>query len=152
MTHRLARLLSQKINSTPVSDEWVEYPDILRFVYDFLGTSVIESICGPELLKLNPNFMQDFWNYDKNIPWFGRAVPSFILPEAYRTRKRLLNYLKGWYAYARKNFDESTIGEDGDSDPFWGTEMMRNRQKDLLGADNQDDDSLASGDLGLLWA
>lgn len=151
-TKRFADVVTRRIHEVPVSNEWIEMPDFSRFIYDIVGVSIMEAVCGPSLLELNPAFANDFWNYDKNVPWLARALPHFIIPNAYRTQKRLLYQLKNWYAYARSHFSTSSIDEDGNGDPFWGSEMMRSRQEFLLQVDGQDDDSLASSDLGLIWA
>jgi hypothetical protein len=86
------------------------------------------------------------------VPRFARGLPSFIIPRAYRNRVRLTKHLKSWYTHAGSQFTESNIDGDGDGDRLWGSELMRNRQKDLLGVEGQNDESLAAVDLGLIWA
>jgi hypothetical protein len=151
-TKRFSSLVTKRIEDIPATKEWTEMPDFSRFVYNIVGVSIIEAVCGPSLLDLNPGFVDDFWVYDKKVPWLARAFPRFMIPNAYRTQNRLLNQLKRWYAYARENFDDTFVDEDGNGDCFWGSEMMRSRQRFLLQVDGQDDDSLASSDLGLIWA
>ena len=46
---------------------------------------------------------------------------------------------------------ESSVEDDGDADPWWGSEAMRERQTFLGEVDNWDHDALASSDFGLLW-
>ncbi|TGJ80538.1 hypothetical protein E0Z10_g8215 [Xylaria hypoxylon] len=48
------------------------------------------------------------------------------------------------------HFNNESVGDDGDSDPYWGSSWMRNRQK-ILGKIENDDDALASSDLGVAW-
>ncbi|KAF2805344.1 cytochrome P450 [Mytilinidion resinicola] len=142
----------ERLDNLPADENWTDMPDLLKFFQDVVGTASMQAVAGPTLLKLNPTFVDDFWSYDKYVPWFARGVPSFIMLGAVKNRGNLINQIKSWYAYARQHFDESSISKDGDGDPFWGSELMRGRQKTLLLARNQDDDSLASADLGLIWA
>ncbi|KAF2837384.1 cytochrome P450 [Patellaria atrata CBS 101060] len=151
-TRRLTKAVTRKIEHLQVSKEWTVIPDLSRFMYDIVGVSIIESICGPSLMSINPAFADDFWTYDKNVPWLSRGIPSFVIPNAYRVRDRLIDQLKNWHSFAKSHFTESDIEDDGDSDRFWGSEMMRSRQKTLRRVDDQDNDSIASSDLGLIWA
>lgn len=150
-TTRLSSILDKACAPT-LFEEWTEMPDLLQFFQRNIGTSIMQSLFGPTLLRLHPTFVDDFWEYEKNVPRFAWGLPSFMMPGAYRNRRKLINQLTSWYAFARRSFTESSRDEDGDGDVFWGSELMRSRQRDLLGVDGQSDESLASADLGLIWA
>lgn len=143
-------LMSRTQLLTPTDGEWIEIPDLHKFIHHTVGLSLIQAIFGPHLVQLNPTFMDDLFEFEHWFPLLAKGVPSFIVPKAYAVRRRLHSHFKRWYAHARENFTESSIDPDGDGDPFWGSEWMRQRQKnlDLL----QDEDSLAAGDLGVAWA
>ncbi|KAH8897716.1 hypothetical protein GQ53DRAFT_759933 [Thozetella sp. PMI_491] len=84
----------------------------------------------------------------------GREIyfPSFMLPAAHRRRVGLAAQVKRWHAHARQNFTESSIGPDGDADPYWGSELMRHRHSKLPAVDGFDEDCLVAADLGFIWA
>lgn len=132
-------------------NEWTQEENIEILFHRGPAVSLIEAIFGPTLLQLNPGFVEDMWKFDNFVPWFSRAIPSFLMPEPYRLRRRLRSQLKYWYRHARHHFQESCISEDGDGDHFWGSELVRHRQKVLLQVDEHDDDVLASTDIGLAW-
>lgn len=144
--------LREKLDRLPVGDEWVENPDLLKFFHDFVGATMIEAIAGPSLLRVNPTFLEDFWQFDQYISWFARGIPSFFMAKGFAIRSSLLGQLKSWYSFARSNFHASSISEDGDFDPSWGSAMIRSRQETLSQIDNHDDSAHASTDLGLFWA
>jgi hypothetical protein len=152
LIERTATSIRQKLERLPVSDEWVEYPDMLELFQEIVGSSIIESLAGPSLLKVNPTFLVDYWKFDSYVTWFARGVPSFLIPRGFAIRSSLLSQIREWYSYARSNFDESSIGKDGDFDPYWGSTLMRLRQKSLPKIENHDDAAHASTDLGLIWA
>jgi hypothetical protein len=133
------------------SEEWTEMPDFSDFFRYMVGSCLIQTIFGPTMLRLNPEFMRDLWSFDDNVPWFARGVPSFIKPAAYRARQNTIDQLKRWYSYAREHFDESSIDSDGDGDVYWGSWLIRERQKKLLMIPNNDDEAVARTDLGLAW-
>ena len=150
-TQRFTEDLVRRFDGLSLSNEWTEMPDLLEFFRTVHGAALLQAIFGPSLLKINPTFTENVWKFDDSVPWLARMIPSFINPEPYRARQRVREQLKSWYKYARANFTEDCIYEDGDGDPFWGSELIRYQQKKYLQADNYDDDALASADLALVW-
>lgn len=149
---RCADLLKLNLDGLALpKDEWTEIPDFLVFFQDQVGTALIKGIYGPTLLELNPGFMDDIWLFDRATPYFIKLMPRFLSPKIYQVRARLLQAIQRWYIHARKHFRERDIGPDGDYDPYWGSELIRSRQRVLLKADDQDDTAMAAADLGLIW-
>ncbi|KAL4739044.1 hypothetical protein BDV11DRAFT_170424 [Aspergillus similis] len=95
--------------------------------------------------------MENMWAFDAATPYLAKRVPRFFYPKGYRARDKLLQQIQSWYRYARSHFDASQLDADKDGDPFWGCAMMRDRQEFLLKMHQQNDASLASADLGLMW-
>ncbi|KAK8116328.1 cytochrome p450 domain-containing protein [Apiospora sp. TS-2023a] len=150
---RCASILKHKLDSLPIStEEWTEMPGLYSFFQNQLGAAVLEGLYGPSLTEISPQFLDDLWIFDRATPKFAKRFPRFLMPDAYRARERLLASIQRWYLHARAHFRESDIGPDGDADPFWGSELVRSRQKVLLAVDRQDDKALAAADLGLIWA
>ncbi|KAK3302917.1 Pfs, NACHT and ankyrin domain protein [Chaetomium strumarium] len=151
-SRRYTELFRSNLEKQALSREWTTYDDMGTFFQELVSKSILEALFGPALLELNPTFNDDLWTFDRDIPWLARCLPSFILPGAYRRRASLLAQVKRWHANARQNFTESSIGPDGDADPYWGSELMRHRHKKLPKVDGFDDDCLAAADLGFIWA
>lgn len=129
--------------------DWIEFHDLRQFVSDHLGHSFLHAIFGPNLLRVNPTFVDDLNKFNDVVPLLSKGLPQWLIPKAYRARDTAKSHLKQWYAHARLHFSVDSIAEDGDSDPFWGSSWMRKRQEILnkIG----DDDLLASSDLGVAW-
>lgn len=136
--------------SNDVGGRWVEMPDLLTFYRHLLGGAIIEGLYGPTLLRLNSNFLADIWSFDEAVPYFVRLVPTLFNRQGHQARARLVASILRWYAYAREHCDESALNEN-DMDQFWGSELMRSRQRVLLAADGQNSEALATSDLGLIW-
>ncbi|KAK4150898.1 cytochrome P450 [Chaetomidium leptoderma] len=150
---RCAGILRRNLEGLAIpEDEWIEMPDLWAFFQSQLGTAVLEGLYGPTLSLLSPGFLQDLWAFDRATPKLAKLMPKFLIPEAYRVRGRLLDSIRRWHDHARQHFDESSIDADGDADPYWGSQMVRSRQKILLEVDGQDYDAIAAADLGLIWA
>ncbi|KAI1370593.1 cytochrome P450 [Hypoxylon crocopeplum] len=131
--------------------DWVHHADLMKVVGDEATISILNALCGPYLLSLNPNFLQDYWDFDRNLQTYLQGIPWFLAPKAYAARKRVLDAVKVWQQYARDQYNDSAVGADGD-DPFWGSSFFRERQEMFLKMDGFDYAAIASQDFGAIWA
>ena len=152
MMDRLENEMRAFASSLPVFGDWVEYPDLLAFFETTIGAIVIKIIFGGALLKQDPDFVSRLWKFDDVIMSLARRLPMIFAPRAYYLRFKLLQAIKKWHAYARACSAASVKDHNQDSDPYWGCRMIRDRYTALLQAKNHDDDSVASTDLGFIWA
>ncbi|KAI1753724.1 Pfs, NACHT and ankyrin domain protein [Xylaria castorea] len=134
-----------------VGPDWDYHTDLIEVVGDEVTTSITNALCGPYLLGLNPHFLEDFWDFDRNLQTYLQGVPWFIAPKAYRVRRRVLHAVKAWQQHARDHYKDSAVDADGD-DPFWGSSFFRERQEMFLEMDDFDYDAIASQDFGAIWA
>ncbi|KAL8644236.1 MAG: hypothetical protein Q9226_007865 [Calogaya cf. arnoldii] len=149
---RFEQRLAESLKSLCVSDEWVTYPDFLSFMEGKLGTAIVGAVFGSVLLSQNPDFIRDLWVFDDAAMGLAKRLPALCMPNAYRARRRLLHSIKEWHAYATKSSSREDTAPDGDIDSLWGSRLMRERNRMLLDVEDQDRDSVASTDLGLIWA
>ena len=49
------------------SSRWEEREDLMRTVGDETTVAIMNALCGPHLLRLNPRFLQDFQEFDRNL-------------------------------------------------------------------------------------
>lgn len=105
---------------TDVSDFRIPFQEII-------GTPLIKAIFGSGILRLNPNFVADLFEFGANAPCLARGVPSFIIPSAHRAQRRLGDQLRKWQNHAKQHVTEFAIHEDGGGDPLWGKVFIRNR-------------------------
>ncbi|KAL9605492.1 MAG: hypothetical protein Q9179_001298 [Wetmoreana sp. 5 TL-2023] len=149
---RFEDILTESLSSLDIHNEWVDFPDLLDLLQGHVGSAVLKTIFGDHLLLQNPNFVRDLWEYDGVVMNLARRVPSLIIPSAYRLREKLLSSIKRWYLFAKTHSGERKIDPIDGSDPIWGSAMMRERHDMLVSLDYQDIDSVASTDLGFIWA
>ncbi|KAF2112887.1 cytochrome P450 [Lophiotrema nucula] len=131
--------------------DWTHHADLMEIIGNEATVSIIDALCGPYLLRLNPHFLQDFWIFDRNLQTYLQGIPWFLAPKAYAARKRLLKAVEVWQQHARDNYDSSALGADGD-DPFWGSSFFRERHEMFLQMDGFDHAAIASVDFGAIWA
>lgn len=139
------------------SGNWVEVDDFYRWYTRKLLAAALTSLCGPHLLSLNPTFVDDYWAYIECWPVFLKIMPPFLSRAARRAqnaRRRVLDAIKVWHAYACHN-SGYRIGDkphlDEEWNEYWGSPLMKARQRFGREA-GMDADTLASYDLSVIAA
>ncbi|KAK4171530.1 cholesterol 7-alpha-monooxygenase [Triangularia setosa] len=150
-TQRFKRALVARFDSVGLDNQWEPVDDLYDMMAKRVSAALTESIFGPSLLRLNPNFIDDLWKYDDVVPYLVRGFPRWLMPAPYRIRDQLRGQIEKWYAYARENFTADSIEADGDGDPYWGSEFVRHFQK-MLSESGHDDAMLSAQDFGTIWA
>lgn len=69
-----------------IGSEWTYRADLMGVVGDEATVSIINALCGPYLLRMNPSFLQDYHEFDRNLQtylqgtlrcWKAQALPAF---------------------------------------------------------------------------
>ena len=151
---RYMDILGQKmLTDTVIGLEWIELSDLWLFIQNLVFPSSTETLCGSHILSLNPNLTQDFWAFDRSIPFLMKGLPTWLAPRAYKRRDKMLNSIKKWHKFANENSDVFEDEPDqSDWDPYFGSKFVKTRQKFLLDIEIMDANGRASEDLGLLFA
>lgn len=79
MTDRLEVEMRASISSLQISDDWTNFPDLLKFYQLFLGTAVIKRVFGSTILSQNPDFVQDLWDFDEVVMSLAKRLPICLL-------------------------------------------------------------------------
>ena len=153
LTRRFLDNLRYRISESRIGSEWVEMPDLYSFLQVELFHASVEAMCGPIIFRLNPNFSEDFWAFDKCVPNLFKRLPRWMVPGSYRSLEKALKTVKQWHAAAHEQYDPSQIAQnDEDWDQYFGSKLIKERIAYSKKMGPIDEDALASEDLGLLWA
>ncbi|KAI8622926.1 cytochrome P450 [Xylariaceae sp. FL1651] len=132
--NRFAHSISQQLHTLHdrIGSDWVYHADLMQLVGDEAMVSTLDAPCGPYLLSLNPHFLQDFWDFDRNLQTYLQGVPWFLAPRA-------------------DHYNDIAV-EGGGDEPLWGSSFFRERQKMFLEMDGFDYAAITSQDFGAKWA
>ncbi|KAK5630928.1 hypothetical protein RRF57_006643 [Xylaria bambusicola] len=145
-------LLIVILKAPDIGNDWVEYPDLYKFLQLLVTHSSIETVFGTKLLELNPTFVEDFWEFETSAPQFLHAMPRWLIPSAFRVREKLIKSFVKWHAYAHSHYTISeTSPDESDWEPNFGSRLIRMRQDGLLKMEIMDAEARASEDLGLMF-
>ena len=144
-------ILENRISNLEVTSGWTDMPDLLSFLQAHMFAAAVEGMCGPYLLALNPDFSEDFWSFDRYMPYILKGYPRILKPTAWRARDNCLKSVKKWHTFV-KHHDDDTTQMANAQDPHYGTALMRARQDYFSKMRPMTADAIASADLGLIWA
>ena len=129
----------------------IEMPDFADFVFKEVFTAATISLCGPYLISLNPDFVDNFAEYISCLPIYAKCYPHWLKPRAYAVRDMLLESYKRWHKHA---LDHSPLDRGNEVlwDEYWGSRLMKDRYTYASKMSGMSADSIAAEDLGLLFA
>ena len=149
---RFERNLQDRVKALDVGKDWYQMDNFLDLFEQRLAPALIDAMYGPALLRDNPDFMKNFWIFDRSMKVFLGRIPRFLARKAHKARDEAFAAIRRWHSWATQNFDESSIDADG-TDPYWGGEFCRERQKFFAKMDGHEDpDAQAGTDIAFLWA
>lgn len=137
--------------SDSIGDDWVEVPDLAQFFHQKVTKSALISMYGPHLIRLNPNIVQDLWDFFPFVLGLFLGLPRWILPKAHSLRAKLLDGIMRYYNHAHENYNAN--GPDEDWEEFFGSQFTRKKHMELwerfgaMGARAR-----AAEDLSFFWA
>lgn len=144
-------LMARFANNDYVQDEWQYLPDLFLFMQDELFRSAVEAMCGERLFTVNPNFVRDFWAFNKGLPYLAKGYPRWMVPSAYRARDTVLSSLKKWHKAIASELKSPPIAMD-EWNPDFGVELVRFRHAAWSKMPLMNEDAAATEDIGMIWA
>ncbi|KAI1821136.1 cytochrome P450 [Xylaria intraflava] len=142
---------AKRFSNLDFSDEWTHVPDFTAIFKSDLTAAVMDALAGPGLMRRNPSFAEDLWAFNEGVGRLLLGLPRFLSWKSHQARRRVLDAVRDWQAWASKNFTPDSIDEDG-NDPFWGCKFFRERQEMFAKVDGFGVDAVASEDLSFLWS
>lgn len=109
------------------SSEFVDVPDLYRFVRDSLFKAEVEALYGKRIFIVCPSFCEDFWAFYDAFPVVSRGSPRWLYPAEYHSRDLVLRNLDTWRRWCNANShqDDEEPGH-AESNPIWGTRYVKN--------------------------
>lgn len=152
MTERFVwHLRKQVAEAKDIQDEWVEIPDLSRFLRRELFFAATYSLVGPNFLGLTPSLNDDFWEFIDCIPVHLKGIPRICSPKAHRKRDRALEGVKRYHRHAVQHAG-LVKSDDPIWDEHWGAKIMKERYTYSENMEAMTLDARASEDLTLLFA
>lgn len=98
-------------------------------VKDFCRTLVTETamraLLGPSMFELNPDFLDTFWEFDRNIFMLTLGPPRWLWPGPYKAQDRYLAMIDKYASSAFRKFDWDGPSKDTPWEPHFGARVCR---------------------------
>ena len=148
---RFTENLISRLELEDIGYEWRDYPDLYEFVRDHMFHSSLTAMFGEQLFKLKPNFCEEFWAFEKNVPDLAKGVPQWTNRRAINARDRCLASVQEWGTYLE---EQSAVKQTCDPiyDPVFGSEIVQKRHAAFAKMPTMSSKAIACEDLGLIWA
>ena len=152
MTNCLMENIGKQVSASGIGYEWLDMPDLFEFCQIKLLHAALDTMFGPYLVALNPNFVTDYWKFDKCTSYLLKGFPRCMVRGSWKAREKCLESLKRYNAYANKLHDGDGRQIYEGLDPFFGTEFIRQRKEAFSRMEPMNADAIASEDLAIMWA
>ena len=149
LASRFSANLSSLIRNMDVSLDWQDLPDMYSFIRGPVFRAAVESMCGPNILLINPTFERDFWDFDDHVLHLLKRYPRWLVPHAWKSREKCIQAVANWHHYAK---DACQNLDTKEYEPQFGAKHMRARQLCFSRMKGMTAAALATLDLGILWA
>ena len=126
---QLARGYDDCVAALGVGTEWAEFPDLFTFLRDLGFTAMMNTLCGPELMKQSPHFGEAFWLLDTNVHFLHMGFPEWLNPAVVRAREDCLQAITKERRFAVENLKGKSCPDDLMWDEIWGSKLMRSRNR-----------------------
>lgn len=145
----------QRDLDTQVGYDWVDISDLYRFLQIRIDSAMLECVMGPVLFERYPTVVKNFWEFEDQVLSLSRCLPRWIIPTAFKVRRRLLKGIKSWQRFAHARSEYSGLepeDSDRDFDKYLGSKLMRAREYRYTKMSAINEDTRASETLGLMFA
>ncbi|KAM7192626.1 Cytochrome P450 [Rhypophila sp. PSN 637] len=97
-------------------------------------TCAITALFGPNLLALNPGFVDTFWTFDSYAVSLVLGFPAWINPRPYKAHDQYVNMIQRYLDSGLRDSDWDRANVDADWEPLFGARVCRELVKWLLDA------------------
>lgn len=98
-------------------------------VMDFCRSKVVEtsvnSLFGPDLIRLTPDLVERFWEFDKNVFKLVMGLPRWLNAVPFQAHDRYVDAIKTWLDAASTGFDWDGPEAEADWEPRFGGRAPR---------------------------
>lgn len=118
-----SRNLGQALERYPPG-EWVMV-DVEEFCRREVAESAIKALFGPDLIKLSPDFIERFWEFDTHVFNLVLGLPKWINAAPFKAHDRYLAAIQKWLDAAETGFDWESPEATAEWEPRFGARAPR---------------------------
>lgn len=118
-----SRNLGQALEHYPVG-EWAKV-NVEEFCRREVAESAVKALFGPELIKLSPDFIDRFWDFDSHVFKLVLGLPKWINAAPFQSHDRYVAAIQKWLDAAEAGFDWDSSEATAEWEPRFGARAPR---------------------------
>nr|POE73016.1 cholesterol 7-alpha-monooxygenase [Quercus suber] len=152
LTEHFTRVLEDVLNRD--ATEIVKKGEVCLYDWlrDRMFTASVTALLGEKLLQMYPDYCKDFYGFDNDFMSFIFELPSFVMGDGVKRRKRIFDNLEKWSLAMHEQSGGAPVDPEGPAwEPLFGSRLNRARQLDYKNR-NLNTRTGAALDLGITFA
>lgn len=118
-----SRNLCHALDRYPVG-EWAKV-NVEEFCRCQVAESAVKALFGPELMKLSPDFMDRFWDFDSHVFKLVLGLPKWMNASPFQSHDRYIFAIQKWLDAAEAGFDWESPEATAEWEPRFGARAPR---------------------------
>lgn len=118
---------TEKLNELPIGE--TSSISIIDFCKNQVTASAMSTLMGPNLFKLNPGFLDVFWEFDHHVFMLILGPPRWLYSRPYKAQDRYLSMIDKYLESARSGFDWTGQHSNSPWEPHFGARVCREYTK-----------------------
>lgn len=118
-----SRSLGQALERYPPG-EWVMV-DVEEFCRLEVTESAVKALLGPDLMKLSPDFIDRFWEFDNHVFKLVLGLPKWMDAAPFKAHDRYVAAIQKWLDAAEAGFDWESPEASAEWEPRFGARAPR---------------------------
>jgi hypothetical protein len=98
---------------------------VMNFCKTELAEVAMRTLLGPTIFKLNPGFLDAFWEFDANVFMFTLGFPKWLYARPHEVHDRYISMIKKYVDSAFQNFDWESPAAELPWEPHFGARVCR---------------------------
>lgn len=123
IAERFGENFSEALSVYP-AEKWTSI-SVQAFCRSKVVEASVNSLFGPDLIRLNPKFVDTFWQFDKNVFKLVMGLPRWISSGPFEAHDRYVDAIRIWLNAASTGFDWFGPAAEADWEPRFGGRAPR---------------------------
>lgn len=123
LVEAFSRNLVQALERYPAG-EWATV-NVEEFCHREVAESAVNALLGPGLIKLSPDFIDRFWDFDSHVFKLVLGLPKWMNAKPSHSHDRYVAAVQKWLDAAEADFDWDSPGAAAEWEPRFGARAPR---------------------------
>ncbi|GIZ47500.1 hypothetical protein CKM354_001058900 [Cercospora kikuchii] len=131
LTSKFTEVLDEVLSKDAKEIVQLEEIGLYEWLRDRMFTASVTALMGEKLLRMYPNWCEDFFAWDNDFLGFFFGIPPILQRKADQRRKRIYASLEKWSTEMLRLSGGEPVDPEGPAwEPFYGSRLNRARQLD----------------------